>query len=193
MPTMTEPVVEHRTTDELETYRDHIRLAPDDVGTVELIVSRPGAGERTIHDEAELDLAAGLVGDSWSTRPSRRGPDPESQLNMMSARVISAIAGDDKRNWAPAGDQLYVDLDISRDNLPTGARLRLGNTAVIEITSKPHNGCAKFDRRFGALARAWVNTPEGKEMRMRGVCAKVVVPGTVRAGDKVVKVVNLFR
>ena len=45
--------------------------------------------------------------------------------------------------------QLYLDLDLSHANLPTGSRIQIGESAVIEVTAKPHNGCAKFHRRFG--------------------------------------------
>ena len=90
-----------------------------------------------------------------------------------------------------AGDQLYVDLDISHANLPTGARLTIGDPdgdgAVVEVTKKPHNGCAKFAARFGDDAVAFVNSEVGKQLRLRGFNARVVRAGTVRPGDRVRK------
>ncbi|HKY15952.1 MAG TPA: hypothetical protein VJM33_13590, partial [Microthrixaceae bacterium] len=98
-----------RTTDDLESALDEIRDAPRDRGTVDLIVSRPSPGERVVHERADLDTEVGLVGDTWSIRPSRRtgAPDPDAQLNIMSARAVAAIAGD-REHWALAGDQLFV-------------------------------------------------------------------------------------
>ena len=181
--------MQHLTTDELDAGLEHVRAAPADGGRLELIVSRPGPLTREVHTEAKLDLELGLVGDTWSVRPSRRTPDgsphPEMQLNLMNARVAALVAVDPDRR-ALAGDQLYVDLDIGVENLPVGAQLAIGE-AVIEITEPPHRGCAKFAARFGTDALRWVNSPEGRELRLRGVNAKVVTPGTIRTGDTVRK------
>lgn len=180
--------MEHRTTDELTAALPHIEAAPAETGTLDLIVRRPAIDEREVLDVGELDLAEGLVGDTWKDRGSRRtedgGPHPDMQLNVMSSRVVDLIAGSRDR-WALAGDQLYVDLDVSEANLPAGTRLRLGEVAVIEVTDQPHLGCAKFTQRFGLEAHRWVNSPEGKKLHLRGINAKVVVPGTIRAGDRI--------
>ena len=104
-----------RTADELAAALDHVRSSPKQVGTVELIVRRPRVGEREVVDRAELDVAVGLVGDSWGTRKSRRSADgaanPDEQVTLMNARAIAAIAGD-REQWPLAGDQLYVDFDL---------------------------------------------------------------------------------
>ncbi|HWM22444.1 MAG TPA: hypothetical protein VNO51_22325 [Ilumatobacteraceae bacterium] len=181
--------MEHLTTDDLEAAIDHIRASPTDIGTVDLIVRRPAVEEREILEEAELDPAYGVVGDTWNIRGSKRTEDgsshPDMQLNVMNSRVVALIAQDPDR-WALAGDQLYVDLDLSHDNLPPGTQLVLG-TATIEVTDQPHTGCAKFTRRFGLDAFHWVNTEAGSRLRLRGLNAKVVVPGIVRRGDTVTK------
>ncbi|MCA1692825.1 MAG: MOSC domain-containing protein [Actinobacteria bacterium] len=173
----------------LEAGLDDIRRSPKDEGTVELIVRRPAENEREILVEGTLNVAEGLVGDTWRSRGSKRTPDgsahPEMQLNIMNARVAALVAGDPDR-WQLAGDQLYVDLDLSESNLPPGTRLELGS-AVIEITAQPHLGCSKFAGRFGKDAMRFVNSPIGRQFRMRGINAKVVVSGTVRAGDAVRK------
>jgi hypothetical protein len=180
----------HRTPTELDAALDHIRDAPTDAGTVELIVRRPAIDERELLDEAELDPAWGVVGDTWNVRGSRRTPDgaphPDMQLNVINARVTSALA-DTPEARALAGDQLHLDLDLSADSLPPGTRLALG-TAVIEVTDQPHTGCAKFSARFGVDALRWVNSEAGRKLRLRGLNAKVVVPGTVRRGDAVTRV-----
>lgn len=184
--------MDHRTAEELEAGLDLIRRSPRDEGRIELIVSRPAEGERHVLDEATLDPAHGVVGDMWHVRPSRMTPDgsphPEMQLNVMNARFAAFIAGDPDR-MALAGDQLYVDLDLSQENLPPGTQLALG-AAVIEITEPPHLGCQKFTSRFGLAAHRFVNSPEGRELRLRGVNAKVVVAGEVRRGDVVKKVAS---
>lgn len=187
--------MQHLTTAELEAAIDHIRASPTDAGIVELIVRRPAVDEREVLDEADLDPAFGVVGDTWNIRGSRRTDDGSShldmQLNVMNSRVVALIAQDPGRR-ALAGDQLYVDLDLSADNLPAGTRLTLG-TATIEITDQPHTGCAKFTQRFGLDAFRWVNSEEGMRLRLRGLNARVVVPGIVRRGDTITKCANTER
>ena len=183
-------VAKHLTTAELEAGLDEIERAPSSVGVVELIVRRPAEGEREVLEEGTLDLAEGLLGDTWSVRGSKRTPDgsanPDMQLNVMGARVVDLVAAGDRERWALAGDQLYVDLDLSEANLPPGTRLALGS-AVIEVTAEPHTGCAKFVARFGAEAHRFVNTATHRHLRLRGLNAKVVEPGTVRRGDAIRK------
>ncbi|HYM22973.1 MAG TPA: MOSC domain-containing protein [Vicinamibacterales bacterium] len=167
----------HLTAEQLEAGFDHIRQSPSDDGRVEQIVRRPAVGEREVLQSAELDSAAGLVGDRWG---GKRG-NPECQINIMNARVIALVAGE-KDRWALAGDQLFVDLDLSEENLPVGSRLAIGN-AVVEVTAPPHTGCSKFAARFGMDARDFVNAR--KHLRLRGINARVVEAGTIRVGDVV--------
>ena len=182
--------MEHLSTDQLEAGLDQIRESPLDSGTVELIVRRPAEDEREVLAEGELTLEEGLVGDNWRARGSRHSTDgsadPDTQLNVMNSRCVALLAGHADRR-ALAGDQLYLDFDISIDNLPAGSRLSLGS-AVIEITDQPHTGCAKFSKRFGADARKFVNSDEGRRLRLRGLNARVIQPGKVRPGDAVKKV-----
>jgi MOSC domain-containing protein YiiM len=104
----------------------------------------------------------------------------------MNARVIALIAQDEDR-WPLAGDQLFVDLDLSKTNLPAGTRLALGS-AVIEVTAEPHTGCRKFVDRFGLDAMQFVNSEAGRRLQLRGINAKVVQGGTIRVGDLVRKI-----
>ena len=177
--------VKHLTMEELEAGLDDIRRSPKDEGALELIVRRPSVGERESLAEGELDVAQGLVGDTWSTRGSRRSKDglahPEMQINIMNARVIALVAQERER-WHLAGDQLFVDLDLSGENLPPGTRLAVGS-AVIEVTPEPHTGCDKFVSRFGVDAMKFVNSPLGRELNLRGINAKVVQPGVIRVRD----------
>ena len=176
------------TTDQLDAQIDHVTSAPSDVGSVELVVARPAKGERLVLESAELRPGTGLVGDNHLERGSSTpggGPaDPLGELNLMSARALHAVAGSDRDRWPPAGDQLIVDFDLSEANCPPGTRLALG-TAVIEVTTKPHNGCAKFADRYGLDAARWVNSR--RDLRLRGVCAVVIEPGTVAPGDSISK------
>jgi MOSC domain-containing protein YiiM len=180
----------HRSRDELEAALEHVRGAPPDEGRVELIVCRPEREERTVCEHVELSTTLGAVGDMWATRPSTSSPDggphPDRQVTLVNARAIAAIAGG-KEHWALAGDQLYVDLDLSRASLPAGTQLAIGS-AVIEITAEPHRGCAKFRERFGIEAVRFVNSPAGRDLNLRGVNARVLRDGTVRVGDTVRKV-----
>jgi MOSC domain-containing protein YiiM len=161
-----------------------VRAAPREQGTVELIVRRPAIDEREVVDEAELDLEEGLVGDNWRARGrsgGRRPANTEAQITVMSSRAIALAAGD-REQWALAGDQLYVDLDLSGDNLPPGTRLEIGS-AVIEVTAEPHTGCKKFAARFGLEMLDVFNSPEGRALNLRGINTRVVQSGMVRAGD----------
>jgi hypothetical protein len=181
--------VEHLGLAALEAGLDEIRRSPRDRGPVELIVRRPAEEEREVLDEATLDVVEGLVGDCWRRRGSKRTEDgsahPDMQLTLMNARVAALVAGRPDRRQL-AGDQLFVDLDLSCDNLPPGTRLA-GGSALIEITDQPHTGCGKFVRRFGADAQRFVNSAVGRELNLRGVNAKVIEGGVVRMGDALVK------
>jgi hypothetical protein len=177
------------TTEELEAGLEEIGRSPKDGGVLEMIVRRPQVGAREILDQGELDLAEGLVGDSWKLRSSKRTadgrPHPEMQLNLMNSRVV-ALLSQDRGRWPLAGDQLFVDLDLSEDNVPAGTRLAIGS-AVIEVTAEPHTGCAKFVERFGLDATRFVNARERKDLHLRGVNARVIRAGAVRAGDTISK------
>ncbi len=181
----------HRTLAELEAALDDLRAAPAELGTLALVVRRPSVGEREVLTEAVLDTAAGLRGDSWERRHNRLDPDgrpdPERQLTLMNVRVAALVAVDPER-IPLAGDQLYVDLDLSQANLPPGTRLAIGDEAVVELTEPPHTGCAKFVQRLGVDAQRFVNSPVGRSLRLRGANARVVRGGVIRRGDAVVKI-----
>jgi len=182
----------HLTFAELEAALPEALQSPADNGRLDLIVRRPAVGRRDVLEAGELDLATGLVGDTWNIRSSTRrtdgSPHPEMQINVMNSRVIAMIAGEQTR-WGLAGDQLYIDFDISAQNAPPGTQLAIGS-AVIEVTAQPHTGCAKFVQRFGVDAMKFVNSPTGRELHLRGINARVVVPGPIQTGDRVRKVVG---
>jgi hypothetical protein len=179
----------HLSQEALEAALPHLRASPPELGRLEWIVRRPRVDEREVLTEAVLDVEDGLVGDNWRARGSSKTPDrsahPDMQLNVMNARCAALVAQGRDR-WALAGDQLYIDLDLSLANLPPGTRLEVGE-AVIEVTSMPHTGCKKFQARFGADAMKFVNSKAGRELNLRGINARVVRGGVVRVGDAVRK------
>jgi MOSC domain-containing protein YiiM len=187
MMTMT---IRQLTMAELEAGLEQVQRSPANDGVLEMIVRRPSSGVREELGEGELDPAAGLVGDTWSKRGSRRTADgsahPDMQINVMNARAAALVAQHRSR-WALAGDQLFVDLDLSEANLPAGTRLAIGS-AVIEVTAEPHTGCGKFADRFGVDAAAFVNATRYRDLHLRGVNARVVQAGTIRTGDRVTKI-----
>jgi hypothetical protein len=178
----------HLSMEELAAGLDEIRMSPADGGELQLIVRRPGVGERESVAEGVLDVAEGLVGDDWARRRGRTpdgSPDPAAQLTLINSRLVELIAGDPSR-WALAGDQLFVDMDLSSANLPPGTRLSVGE-AELEVTSMPHTGCSKFAQRYGTEALKFVNAPERRELRLRGMYARVRKSGSIRVGDRVRK------
>ncbi len=185
-----ESTVKHLTMPELEAALDHLREAPKDEGVLHLIVCRPDVEQRTVLNEAELDPLKGLIGDNWIVRGSSKTPDgsahPEMQINIMNSRVTALVA-QDKERWPLAGDQLYIDMDLSKDNLPAGARIQVGS-AVLEVSPLPHTGCHKFVSRFGMEAMKFVNSTVGKELCLRGINAKVVQGGVVKVGQVAKKI-----
>ncbi len=179
----------HLTMAELEAGMEHIRQAPKDQGVLKMIVRRPNVDERETVREAELSITEGLVGDTWRSRGSSQtqdgSPNINAQITVMNARATALLAQDENR-WSLAGDQLYVDFDLSDDNILPGARLAIGS-AVIEVSAQPHSGCKKFSARFGAEAMKFVNSPEGKQLHLRGINTKVIQAGTIHVGDVIRK------
>lgn len=180
-----ESTVKHLTMQELEAALDHLRETPKDAGVLQLIVCRPQVDQREVLEEAELDPAKGLIGDNWVVRRSSRTPDgsphPDMQINIMNSRVTALVAQESER-WPLAGDQLYLDMDLSKENLPAGSRLQIGS-AVLEVSPQPHTGCHKFVARFGIEAMKFVNSDVGKQLCLRGINAKVVQAGTIKVGQ----------
>ena len=174
--------MKHLTIEEIEAKLSYVTESPMDNGVLNLIVRRPQENEREVLDAGELDVAKGLVGDDWLTDDG----NTETQLAIMNSRIIELLA-QDKDRWKLAGDQLFIDLNLTDENLPAGTRFAIGS-AILEVTPEPHNGCRKFVERFGLDAMRFVNSPVGKQYHLRGIYARVVRSGTIRQGDAVKKI-----
>lgn len=177
----------HLDADQLAAGLAEIRRSPKNDGTVALIVARPRTEQRLCLERAELSPEEGLAGDRWLSTSWLKlpdgSPDRAVQITLMNARCIALVAGE-PRYWPLAGDNLFVDLNLSLENVPIGTRLRIGE-CVLEITAPPHTGCGKFKRRFGGAALAFVNSPDGTSLRLRGVHARVIQAGIVAVGDQI--------
>ena len=182
--------IRHLNTDELEAGLEEALTSPTDEGIVNLIVCRPDVGQRKVLQSAEFSLEIGLVGDNWSKKPYSKSPDggphPEMQVTMINSRVLDLITAGDSSRMAVPGDQLVVDFDLSRENIPPGTKLNIGS-AIIEVTEAPHTGCAQFVGWFGDDAMRFVNSSRGRELCLRGINSKVVQPGVISLGDKITK------
>ena len=174
----------HVPRESLDSHLPTLRALGTEEGTLELIVARPTEGERELPDTAELTIEDGLVGDRWQPRFDENGaPLRETQLTIASTRLLELIAEPDR--WPLSGDNLLVDMGLDMESLPVGSRLAIGDTVVVQISEVPHTGCAKVSARFGSDALRFINSPEGRELRLRGVNAHVIVPGTIATGDAV--------
>lgn len=175
--------------DELNAGLPDILAAPKDNGEVKAIMIRPVSEKRRDVESCDVSLKGGVHGDHWANgcwkSTDDGSPHPDVQICIMNARCIDLIAGQ-RNNWPAAGDNLFVDIDLSPDNLPPGQRVRVG-TALIEITDTPHNACAKFVEHYGRDAAAFVNTGPGRDNRLRGIYARVVEDGKISVGDTFIK------
>jgi MOSC domain-containing protein YiiM len=170
----------------LDPHLPALRALSSEQGTLELIVVRPAEGERELPERAELTLEDGLVGDRW--RASAHSHDDgtvsrENQLTIASTRLLELVA--EPERWPLSGDNLLVDMGLDLESLPVGSRLAIGDDVIVRISEIPHTGCAKFSARFGSDALKFINSPEGRALRLRGVNAHVIEPGRVSTGDAI--------
>jgi MOSC domain-containing protein YiiM len=180
---MTDPAVHHLSRDELAQGRPSLGGSPQDDGTIEMLVVRPSENERLTPPSVEVSAALGVHGDRWSRGAARAYPD--TQITIINSRLLDFVSGGRDR-WALAGDNIVADLDLSQVNLVPGQKLEVGS-AILEITETPHTGCSKFSGRFGAEALRFVNVGPGKEMRLRGIYARVAQDGVISVGDRIRK------
>jgi MOSC domain len=179
----------HLSDRKLSAALPEVVASPRDAGRLEAIVVRPAANDRHSLTSATLSPELGIDGDRWATdsfyRLENGQPDPRNQVSLMNARLLRLIAGHEEAICL-AGDNLIVDLDLSEANLPAGSRLAIGSV-VLELTDLPHTGCTKFSSRYGQEACLFVNSPQGKQLHLRGRYAQIVAGGTISIDDTVSK------
>lgn len=180
---MSEDGTMHLALDQLALGLPLVKEAPHDDGVVEMLVVRPDEDQRATPATAEVSAALGMHGDRWSTGKYRDRPD--IQITIINSRLLDLVSGSRER-WSLAGDNIVADLDLGQANLVPGQKLEVGS-AMLEITGTPHTGCTKFSSRFGADALRFVNLGEGKELRLRGIYARVLQAGSISVGDRIHK------
>jgi len=165
--------------DRLVSALDALAAAPIGSGRLAFLVRRGRGGRREVLERARLTPAEGMPGDAWGRRVLRTAT---AQLAVMQHGVAELIANG--QPLALFGDQLFLDMDLSAEHLPTGSRVRIGG-ALLEVTPKAHNGCKMFAARFGDEALQFVSEPVRRPRNLRGIYMCVLEAGDVAPGDRV--------
>ncbi|MGH2784053.1 MAG: MOSC domain-containing protein [Actinomycetota bacterium] len=168
-----------RSLDALEAGFATMPGSPADLGALTAVVSRTELGHFANVEPVRLTPEHGVPGDAWVRK---EGATLESQITVMRTGVAQLIANG--RPLAVFGDNLFMDLDLSVENLPPGSRVTIGGS-LLEVAAKDHKGCKKFSARFGLDALRFVSTPQGRRLRFRGLYLMVVEPGEIAPGDTV--------
>ncbi len=183
-------MTEHATLAECHAALDHIRAAPQDGASIRQICLRPSQGARAFPDHLDMSVEQGIAGDRWPAEAWLRrpdgAPDPRIQVSILSQRVLD-LCWRDRLATPHPGDPLVVDMDLSHRNLPVGTRLAAGS-AILEVSDKFNTGCAKWQARYGGDSLRWINRPELRPDRLRGILCRIVRGGRVRLGDRLTKV-----
>ncbi len=174
---------------ELDAALGHVRAAPKDHGCIEQLCLRPDYGQRCFMDQIKVTRIAGIPGERWATRPWLRLPDgaphPGIQICILSRRVLDLVWRDRDKTVHP-GDSFIVDMDLSEANLPTGQVLRAG-TAMLEVSAIFNDACVKWAARYGQASREWINAPQNRSLRLRGILCRVIQDGIIHDGDRLIK------
>ena len=136
----------------------------------------------------------GVQGDAHAGRTvqhlSRMAKDPHTpnlrQVHLIHAELLAELAG---KGFAVTPGQLgenIITQGIDLLGLSRGTRLRLGKTALIEITGL-RNPCKQIDGLAkGLMAATLDKAADGSLVRKCGVMAVVISGGEVRVGDEIV-------
>ncbi|MGJ8638174.1 MAG: MOSC domain-containing protein [Opitutaceae bacterium] len=165
---------------------DLSKQAPAGRGRVEYLINRPSEGVHDLVKELYFDSEKGIIGDRWSKTAwlqlADGAPDPRLQVSMTNFDVMSTFASRADKAVFACGDNLYTDLNLTHETLPTGSRLQIGE-AVLEVSDVVNDGCGKFSQRFGKDAFHFVRDPQNLPYRLRGLFGRIVQSGSVRVGD----------
>ena len=144
---------------------------------------------------ASIRLLAGLgveddahMGETVKHR-SRVARDP-NQLNLRQVHLIHAELHDELQaaGFAVHAGQMGENITtrgVDLLGLPTGARLHIGDSAVVEVTGL-RNPCAQLDQFEEGLMAATLGRDEhGEVIRKAGIMAIVLESGDVRPGDAI--------
>lgn len=121
---------------------------------------------------------------------SRVARDP-SQPNLRQVHLIHAELHDEllAAGFVVSAGQMGENITtrgIDLLGLPTGARLHLGKTAVVEVTGL-RNPCLQLDRfQSGLMAAVLGRDEHGALIRKAGIMAIVLAGGEVRPGDPII-------
>jgi MOSC domain-containing protein YiiM len=144
-------------------------------------------------DEIVLREGLGVDGDAHCGRTvqhlSRIARDPSApnlrQVHLVAAELLDTLAGQGLRVAPGVIGENVTTRGVDLLALPTGARLRLGHTAVVEVRGL-RNPCVQLDRYQPGLQRAVLDRDaDGGLIRKAGVMAVVLRDGAVRAGDTI--------
>ena len=158
-------------------------------------VSRSGVHEFSKANEESIRLLKGLgvegdahMGEAVQHR-SRVARDP-SQPNLRQVHLIHDELHHElaEAGFAVSAGQMGENVTtrgIDLLSLPTGTRLHLGGTAVVEVTGL-RNPCVQLEQiQEGLMAATLERDEQGKLVRKAGVMGVVDTGGEVRAGDPI--------
>jgi MOSC domain-containing protein YiiM len=158
-------------------------------------VSRSGRHRFSKQPQPEIRLLAGIgvEGDAHAgstvqhrSRKRWRPADPNlRQVHLLQGELLEELRS--QGHGVSVGDlgENILTRGIDLLGLPTGARLEIGPTAVVEVTGL-RNPCVQMDRFSPGLMEAVLGrTPEGELIRKAGVMGIVINGGAVVPGDAV--------
>ncbi len=163
-------------------------------GTV-TAVSRNSSHSFSKPNQDSIRLLAGLgvegdahLGQTVKHR-SRVAKDPTQpnlrQVHLIHEELFDELAGKGFAVAAGAMGENVTTRGIDLLNLPAGARLLLGESAVIEVTGL-RNPCVQIDRfQKGLMKAVLAKDEQGNVIRKSGIMAVVLEGGEVRPGDAI--------
>jgi MOSC domain-containing protein YiiM len=164
------------------------------MGSVVAVSSRIGHHfSKTPALSIRLLRGLGIAGDAHMgervKHRSRVRRDP-AQPNLRQVHLIHIELFDELRAKGFAVQPAHLGENVTTEGidllaLPTGARLRLGASAIVEITGL-RNPCLQLDHfQNGLMAATLGRDADGNLVRKAGVMSIVIAEGDVRPGDAI--------